>query len=68
MIIKKVSLFTGKINSMDLPISEEQIKRFDSGELVQKVFPELTPDQREFLLTGTTQVEWSAAFADDDRS
>ena len=66
MIITRKSQISGKTHSMDLPITEEQIVRFEAGELIQRAFPHLNADQREFILTGITQEEWLAAFGADD--
>lgn len=65
MLIRKRSAFTGAYHTMDLPVTAEQISRWQNGELVQNVFPHLSPDQREFLMTGVTKEEWAAAFGDD---
>ena len=63
MKITRKSMFSGKITSMELAITEEQLSRWrDGGELVQTVFPDLSPDQREFLMTGITPEEWDAMF------
>jgi hypothetical protein len=64
MVITRTSLFSGKVNTMDLPITQEQIDRWDGGELIQNVFPDFTPSQREFLITGITDEEWEDAFKD----
>jgi len=32
----------------------------DDCHLIQDVFPEATPEQREFLMTGITPTEWNA--------
>jgi hypothetical protein len=68
--VKKVSLFTGNINRMELPCTDVQLlaglARMESGELVQDVFPDFTADQREFLITGATPEEWDAAFNDTE--
>ena len=53
MIISKTNVFTGKHGQMDLPITIEQIKEWEDGALIQNVFPNLTVDQREFIMTGT---------------
>jgi len=67
MIIEKKSAFSGKMNTMDLPVTQEQLDRWQKGrELIQDVFPHLSPDQREFLMTGTTPEEWNAAFPPED--
>jgi hypothetical protein len=36
------------------------------GELLQNAFPFLNPDEREFLLTGTTPEEWNAMFGEGE--
>jgi hypothetical protein len=58
MIIERKSMLTGKVHRMDLPVTAEQLLRWADNELIQNVFPELTIDQREFLMTGTTPEEW----------
>jgi len=62
MKITKKSIISGKEVTMDLPITEEQIRRWEQGELAQRVFPNLTPDQREFLISGITPGEWNKIF------
>ena len=63
----KKSMLTGKVNEMDIPITHEEYQEFlDSGEVIQKKFPSLTADQREFLLTGSTPEEWDIAFPEDE--
>ena len=66
MLVTRKSSISGEINSIDLPITEEQIVRFESGELIQRAFPQLTAEQREFILTGITPEEWKVAFPDED--
>ena len=56
------SMLTGRENSMALPTSVGKVRQFlthrDQCDLVQEMFPELSSDQREFLLTGITPDEW----------
>jgi len=65
-----VSMFTGKRNVMELPITQEEFQagceRRQKGELIQHAFPTLTPDQREFLLSGSTPEEWNAMMTDSE--
>ena len=59
MIIKKISSISGKMNSMDIPITKEQYKDWQSGRTpVQVFFPQLSIDEREFLISGITPEEW----------
>ena len=58
MIITRTSPMTGRINKMDINVTEDQIKQWRSGALIQNVMPELTPSEREFIMTGITENEW----------
>lgn len=58
MLVEKKSILSGKWNSMELPVTEEQLMAHQSGELVQNVFPNLTPGEREFIVSGITPEEW----------
>jgi hypothetical protein len=59
MKITKISIISGKENTLDLDITEEQLARYNAGDgLVQNIFPDLTPGEREFLMTGITEEEW----------
>jgi hypothetical protein len=63
--ITRKSPFSGEVHQMDLPITVEQINRWEDGELVQRVFPHLSADQREFIMTGITPEEWRDTFSED---
>jgi hypothetical protein len=39
---------------------------YNSGALIQVAFPDLTADQREFILTGITKDEWNILFEETD--
>lgn len=65
MLITKKNMLTQKENTMDLPVTQEQLNRFMDGEFVQDVFPNLTPGEREFLLNGITPDEWNEIFKDE---
>jgi hypothetical protein len=67
MLITRRSPLTGKLNEMDLPISEAQIEIYTKGGiLIQDAFPGLTPDQREFFKTGYTPEDWARLFPEED--
>jgi hypothetical protein len=63
MKITKKSSISGVIHSMDLDITPEQLQRWNTGEKIQNVFPRLTADEREFLMTGITPEEWAETFS-----
>ena len=63
MIITKKSTLTGKMNTMELDITNSQLKRYEEGnELVQSIFPNMNVDGREFLISGVTPTEWAETF------
>jgi hypothetical protein len=66
MLIRKLSRISNRWNAMDIPITHAQYEAWRNGpQLIQDAFPHLTPSQREFLLSGSTDAEWNAAFADE---
>ena len=51
---------------MELDISYDQLdrinNRFESKELIQNIVPNLSMEEREFLMTGITPKEWNELF------
>ena len=68
MKITRTSQATGITREMELDITDEQILKYEAGELIQNAFPNLTPAEREFIITGITEDEWKDIFGgfDDD--
>jgi hypothetical protein len=62
MKVTRTSIITGITRTVDLPITFDQLLRYEKGELLQNVFPDLTPNQREFIKTGITENEWDETF------
>lgn len=64
MKLKKKSMLTGKENTMNLPISEEEFNKcfnlFKEGEMINDAFPSLNEKERDFILTGMTEDEWNS--------
>lgn len=66
MRVTRVSPLSNKVNQMYLDVTGEQIERWVAGELVQDVMPNLTPEEREFIMTGITPEEWDESFLVDE--
>lgn len=68
MLIERRSPLTGMINVMDLPVTQEQIDEWlsPSRRMVQDVFPNLSQEQREFIMTGYTNQDWDQMFPEED--
>ena len=54
MKVTMQSTFSGIVRTLDLPVTQEQLDNWRSGVLIQNTMPNLTADQREFLMTGIT--------------
>ena len=61
-LLTKKSMLTGAWNQREINVTEEQVNRWQAGELIQDVMPNLSADDREFLMTGSTPDEWNEAF------
>ena len=68
MQITRTSPVSGITRSLEIPCTEEQMVAYKSGALIQVAFPNLTADQREFILTGITKDEWDELFEETDDS
>ncbi len=63
--LTKTSILTGKINTMTLPITQDQLDLYNNTKInIQDVFPNLDSGQREFIKTGITQEEWDKLILD----
>lgn len=63
MKITRESPLTHEVTTLDLPVTEEQMRRyFRREDLIQNIFPHLTPAEREFIKTGYTAEDWKELF------
>lgn len=67
MLVERKSVVSGKVNTMSLPITVEQLDNYYlKGMLIQDAFPNLLPSQREFIKTGITEREWNNLFGGEE--
>ncbi len=65
MLIERTSKVSGITRVLDLPVTPQQLKRFEAGqETIQDIFPGLNADEREYIKTGITAEEWDSLFSD----
>lgn len=65
MEVMRKSDLTGKVNTMRLNVTIEQLDMYANGHgLLQQIFPNLSTEEREFIKTGITPEEWKATFGD----
>lgn len=62
MIIKRKSPFSGKENTQEIAVTQEQLDAWQAGTIIQDAMPTLTADEREFIKTGITATEWEETF------
>lgn len=57
---------SNKEHTMDIDVTFDQLDRIDnrrnSKELIQNIVPNLSKEEREFLMTGITPTEWNYMF------
>jgi hypothetical protein len=58
MKVRRKSSLTGVVREMDIDVTDGQLALWYAGMLIQDAMPDLTPDEREFFLTGVTAEEW----------
>lgn len=67
MQIKRKSLVSGIERTKELDIDPEKLAMWEKGDLlIQEAFPNLSADDREFIMTGITSDEWGDVFGEDD--
>jgi hypothetical protein len=66
MKISKQSPFSGNSNTREIPVTENQLSDWQNGMLIQHAMPNISPDDREFLMTGITPEEWNETFGGDN--
>ena len=64
MVVVAISAATGEKHAMPLAITEAQVYDWAKGASIQDAMPDLSPEGREFLMTGITQGEWDSMFSD----
>ena len=62
MIITMRSPITGMINAMDVDVTAVQIMQWQNGMLIQDAMPDLSVDEREFVMSGTTPADWEKMY------
>lgn len=66
MLITRKSMVSGKINTFDIPVTEEQLLSWRNGLYIQDAMPNLSDSEREFIMTGITDEEWEELYGDEE--
>lgn len=65
MKITRTSPFSHKTATMDIDVTQEQLDTWHSGTVIQRAMPNLSADEREFIMTGITPDEWEEIFPNE---
>ena len=66
MQITKKSIFTGIERTLEINITQDQFDAWKNGMLIQDAMPNISAEDREFVMTGTIKEEWDELKLDDD--
>lgn len=66
MIIVRKSPVTGKMNYRIIDITEAQYLAWENGELIQSAMPEISSDDREFIVSGCTPEDFDSLITEED--
>lgn len=64
--VRRTSQLTGITRDRFINVDPDQIVLFNRGALVQEAFPQLSAEEREFLLTGITGEEWDEMLGSEE--
>ena len=66
MLVTKTSQLAKTESTLDLDITQDQLNRvnlrYTTGEHIQNIVPNLSVEEREFLISGITPTEWNQLF------
>ena len=65
MQITRTSVVSGITRTQDIPVKQEELDSWANGSVIQVAMPQLTADEREFIMTGITPEEWDREFDPD---
>ena len=66
VICRRRSIASGRTNQMRLATDIATLHRWERGQNIQAALPALSPDEREFLLSGATAEEWTELMGSED--
>jgi hypothetical protein len=65
MKITKTSILSGKTRTREINVNQSQIDKWVAGMLIQDAMPNVSVDEREFIMTGITPEEWDSTFNEE---
>lgn len=67
MNITMTSILSGITRTKNIPVTKSQIYNWKiAGVLIQNAMPNVSVTDREFIMTGITQEEWTETFNEEE--
>lgn len=67
MNVTKTSLLSGKTNTIFIEgLTQDMLSKYESGEMIQDALAGISPEMREFVMTGITPEEWNRHLPEED--
>ena len=58
-------MVSGIERTLNINVTQEQLDSWYNGTLIQVAMPNITDDEREFILTGIVREEWDKLFKEE---
>jgi len=65
MLITRTSILSGKTRTKEINVNQAQFDKWVAGMLIQDAMTNLSVDEREFIMTGSTPEEWDLYFNEE---
>ena len=65
MKITKTSILSGITRTKEINVNQSQIDKWVAGMLIQDAMPNVSVDEREFIMTGSPPEEWDSTFNEE---
>jgi hypothetical protein len=62
MQVTRTNPFTGEVVTREIAVTEAALVSWKSGTLIQEAMPNVSADDREFIMTGLLPEQWAAIF------
>jgi hypothetical protein len=67
MLVTRKSMLTGFSRTLEVPgLTNEMVQNWEEGMLVQEAMPDISPELREFVMTGIAPDEWDSHFPEEE--
>jgi hypothetical protein len=55
------------MNTREIDVTLEQLTYWNDGALIQNVMPNISKQDREFIMTGSTPEDWESMFSEEEK-